>query len=291
MAYTVSVIVPVYNAASTIGSCLRSLVNQSHPKEIIVVDNGSTDKTASIVEEFPVRLFYEYRRNQFTARNTGVKKAKGEILAFTDSDCIADRDWIKNLVKPFKDDDKIGGVGGRTRSFEVKTVFQAYAHKKKLFHRDWKRGIIGTRAYFPLCNVAYRRDVFEDIDYFDERTFSGSDTDFSFRVSAAGYNLFYEPDAVIYHIHKPNMRSFLEQHYRYGGGEDFLRLKYNEQPSLLWMCKPYFVHLVALNIPRLGVAIVTRRGVSFNILDIISIVARIVGILSHYKHYSQVLTA
>ena len=112
----VSIIVPVYNGERTIGNCIESLLSlkYSHSKyEVIIVDNNSKDATLKIIQKYPVISLIEKRiQSSYATRNTGLKKATGKIIAFTDSDCIADKDWILKSVECFKDE-KIGCVGGR----------------------------------------------------------------------------------------------------------------------------------------------------------------------------------
>ena len=97
----ISIIVPVYNGENIIGACLKSLLAQDYPKdkyEVIAVDNNSKDKTADIIKEYSVHYLFESKvQGSYAARNTGVRHAKGEILAFTDADCVADKGWLKKV--------------------------------------------------------------------------------------------------------------------------------------------------------------------------------------------------
>ncbi|HKZ45183.1 MAG TPA: glycosyltransferase family A protein, partial [archaeon] len=114
----ISVIVPAYNSEKTIDSCIKSLLNQSFPKkqyEIIIVDDGSSDKTAEVASKYCVRLFKRPHKGPAAARNFGAKHARGNILLFTDSDCVPDKRWIKLMTEPFKDE-QIVGVSGAYRT-------------------------------------------------------------------------------------------------------------------------------------------------------------------------------
>ncbi len=95
----VSVIVPVYNTARYLAACIEGLLDQDFDPsayEILAVDNNSTDESASIIERYPrVRLLHEPKQGSYAARNRGVREAKGEIIAFTDSDCVPERDWLR----------------------------------------------------------------------------------------------------------------------------------------------------------------------------------------------------
>ena len=97
---SVTVIVPVRNGEQTIQSLLESLQKLDYNRnkvEVIVVDGNSTDKTQEIVKRYPVKLIVEKRKGLNVARNTGIKCSKGEIIAFTDSDCIVPPDWLRRL--------------------------------------------------------------------------------------------------------------------------------------------------------------------------------------------------
>ena len=123
--FFVSVIVPVYNGARTIASCLESLLVQDYPHEnyeIIVIENGSSDDTTSIVEKYPIRLFHCERKGPAFARNFGVQRSQADIVAFTDSDCIADPQWLSKLLEAYKDD-RILGAGGGNRTLERVSIF------------------------------------------------------------------------------------------------------------------------------------------------------------------------
>ena len=103
----ISVVVPVLNGQATIKDCVKSLLSQSYPSaryEIIIVDNGSTDRTIRILNscQNSLRLLRETKKGSYAARNTGISCAAGSIIAFTDSDCIADKDWLIHISKPFQ---------------------------------------------------------------------------------------------------------------------------------------------------------------------------------------------
>src|SRR6266446_2916282 len=115
-----SVIVAAYNAQATLSECLESLLQLDYPHshlEVLCVDNASTDATARILARYDgrVRTLREPRRGPAAARNTGVRHASGEVVAFTDADCVVERVWLRHLVSPLRDP-RVGVVGGRIRS-------------------------------------------------------------------------------------------------------------------------------------------------------------------------------
>src|SRR6266480_6290411 len=111
---SVSVIVPVRNGESTIADCLDAILATDYPadrREILVVDNGSSDGTSALIQSRPVRYLREHRRGVSNARNRGIAESNGEILAFVDADCLVEPQWLAELVRPF-DDPEIGSVAG-----------------------------------------------------------------------------------------------------------------------------------------------------------------------------------
>jgi glycosyltransferase involved in cell wall biosynthesis len=111
----ITVIIPVKDEEEKIDQCLEAVFSQSlQPHEVIVVDGHSTDRTVERAREFPVKVFYEDYHTRAGACQIGVENAEGEFIAFTDADCIPERNWLENLVKEF--DDGIVGVGGGTKN-------------------------------------------------------------------------------------------------------------------------------------------------------------------------------
>ena len=108
----VSIVIPVRNGERTIGRLIESLLAADYPKKkIIVVDGESLDGTTRIVSKYPVVLLSEKRRSSYAARNTGIANARGQIILFTDADCIVDRRWVRNILKSYADG-RVSGVGG-----------------------------------------------------------------------------------------------------------------------------------------------------------------------------------
>jgi glycosyltransferase involved in cell wall biosynthesis len=111
---SVSVIVPVRDGDGTIAECLDAILATDYPadrREILVVDNGSTDGTAALIQSKPVRYLHESKRGVSNARNRGIAESSGEILAFVDADCLVEPQWLSELVRPFEDPE-VGSVGG-----------------------------------------------------------------------------------------------------------------------------------------------------------------------------------
>ncbi len=222
----VTVVVPVRNGEETIESLLESLNNlnyESDKVEVIVVDGNSTDKTREIVKNYPVKLFIENKKGLNVARNIGIKKSKGEIVAFTDSDCIVPPNWITKIVENFKDP-QVSCVGGSAKALNSDFVSQ-YADNSIVrlmpFFRK-REELDKVRPFFrhPAgCNMAYRRKVAEEIGYFDENIQYGFDeVEFADRVCKAGYKMVLDPNVMVWHKHRSTLGEFLKQNFQYGRG-------------------------------------------------------------------------
>jgi glycosyltransferase involved in cell wall biosynthesis len=110
-----AVVVPTFNRKAVLRQCIEALAKQDYPDfEVIVVDDGSTDQTSEmIVDEFPkVRFLTQDHRGPAAARNRGVAGARGEIIAFTDDDCVAPRNWLTRLADGYARHPRVAGVGG-----------------------------------------------------------------------------------------------------------------------------------------------------------------------------------
>jgi glycosyltransferase involved in cell wall biosynthesis len=231
----VSVAVPVLNAERTIGDCLASLLRTDYPaerREIVVVDNGSTDGTARIVGGFPVRCVREERRGIPYARNRGIEESRGELVAMTDADCVASTWWLQELVRGFEDD-SVGGVEGETVAYPPRTPVERYTARRSLSYRA--RLFSPAAPFVITANVAFRRDVFDRIGLFDTRFVGGSDVDLSWRFfERSGLKLRYNPKAIVFHRHRATVCGFLAQHIRIGRGFATLRRKYPERLPWTW---------------------------------------------------------
>jgi len=124
----ISIIVCTFNGSKKVSRCLESLINQNYSREkyeIIAVNDGSTDNTLKILNKYPVKIVNHLKNLGIcAARNSGLQNASGSIIAYTDDDCIADRNWLQNLAKHFGKN--VMAVGGITVSYSQKTLMEKY---------------------------------------------------------------------------------------------------------------------------------------------------------------------
>jgi glycosyltransferase involved in cell wall biosynthesis len=140
---SISVIIVTRNRANWLDEALRSLARQTRtPDEVIVVDNDSLDNTREVAlrynDTLNIKYFFESCRGVQYARNAGIENAKGDVIAFIDDDCEADKDWLKNIEKPFIKDPKIGVVGGEVSYLKI--------DKKNMIEEFYVKNMIARKA-------------------------------------------------------------------------------------------------------------------------------------------------
>ncbi len=214
----ISVIVPAYNAVDTIEKCLRALLDQSYPRddyEVIVVDDGSTDRTREIVGKYPVKLLSQPNQGPAVARNLGVENAEGDIILFTDSDCEPARDWIEQMVKPFQDEEIVGTKGVyKTRQRELVARFVQIEYEDRYDKMKHDKYI----DFIDTYSAGYRKDVFLNCGGFDPvfTTASVEDQELSFKIASQGYKMVFVPQAIVYHRHAYTLERYLRKKFWIG---------------------------------------------------------------------------
>lgn len=216
MKMEVSVVVPTYNSEKNIESCIHALLSQDFPKyqyEVIIVDDGSIDRTSQLVGKYPVHLIKQTNSGPATARNAGFKIAKGKIIAFTDSDCRPESNWLSVLVSNFDRID-IGGVGGSYKTGNKNSFLARIIGYEILEKHSRMPKFVDFLGSF---NCAYRKDAFEKAGGFDESFSwaSGEDNDLSYRISGLGYRLVFDPRAVVVHEHPNKLIKYLRKQYQH----------------------------------------------------------------------------
>lgn len=208
-----SIIVPVYNGQATLEDCIKSLLEIEYDKdklEIIVVDNCSTDSTKDILERYQseIIILQEVKKGASAARNKGITAAKGEVIAFTDVDCVADKDWLKNLAISATEE-KVGIVGGKILALNSKSIIAKAGEK---IH-DHRRAFSDDIPHAISMNWASRKEVLIEVGLFDEDFLRSQDTDLSLRIFAAGYKFVYSENAIIYHKNSDTYRDLFYKGY------------------------------------------------------------------------------
>ena len=217
----VSVIVPVRDGESTIASCLDAILATDYPedrREILVVDNGSSDGTAALIRSRPVRYLREPMRGVSHARNRGIAESHGEILAFVDADCLVEPQWLTELVRPFEDPE-VGSVAGDLQHAPPTTPAERQAARML---GNWQRFAFTSNPAYPItANAAYRRDVLNRIGGFDPHMTRAQDVELGLRFQErSDLRLAYAEHATARHSNRTSQFGFLRQQlgWAYGAG-------------------------------------------------------------------------
>jgi len=143
------------------------------------------------------------RGNIPSARNVGIHLSRGEIVAFTDSDCVVHECWIEKLCEEFKHLPSIAGVGGAVKPFSLDPVSRALALLNMVSSSGGERSF---KKQLATSNAAYRKDVLIDVGGFDENASVGEDLDLYHRITQQGHQILYDPEIVVYHKHRMQLR-------------------------------------------------------------------------------------
>ncbi len=205
-----SVVVPAYNAAATIGDCIAALRRQSYdgPVELIVVDDGSTDDTAALARAAGATVINAPHGHAAAARNAGLRAATGPLICFTDADCAPHPDWLSQISRPFADPDVIGCKGTyatRQRQLVARFVQLEYEDKYDRLRPQ------ATIDFIDTYSCAYRRAVLLANGGFDESIRYVEDQELSFRLAARGYKMVFQEAAVVDHLHSATLPAYLRK--------------------------------------------------------------------------------
>jgi len=230
-----TVVIPVLNGEESLGDVLTGLASQAAIDggfEVIVVDNGSTDRTVNIAEEHGATLLVELKRGPGAARDLGQRTASGEILCFLDADTFPTRRWVREMVAAF-DDPSVVLAGGKTVSFPPESGAQRYmASSGRIDSQEYI-----NRPLFPFTpsrNMAVRRSVALEIGWTSE-CITGEDVDFCHRVLARYPGpIAYRERAVLMHRNRATDEGLRRQAWSYGEGTAHLYQRYPEEVDWSW---------------------------------------------------------
>ena len=273
----VSAAIPCYNGERFIAQIIKSLLNQTRPPdEILVIDDGSTDRSAEIVKGFgdKVRLIrHGVNRGLAQARNTAVEQARGDILVFVDVDAYADPEYIASLLAHYTCKE-VAGVGGQNIESNIQSVYDVW-RKKHLSQSAGDAMRENCEALSGSCS-SFRREALQAVGGFNPffRT-NGEDWDIALRLRQVGYKLTYTPEAKVYHQRTDTWKSLHRLVYRY--------VYWAYLPMAIDGAKPsigHFVHFICGNFKNWLLSdLLEERSLKMAILDMTAFVVRLAGLV------------
>jgi glycosyltransferase involved in cell wall biosynthesis len=241
----VSVVVPAYNAERTLGACLEALTRQVRPAdEVVVVDNGSTDGTAAVAHAFcgrlsGLRVVVEPRAGEAAARNRGLEEARGDVIAFTDADCIPREDWLDQAVRALGAWPECAAVAGEVAGYRPGRLVEKYL-SVAAFPTPQQPCVVSGLGFPPptfyTANFVVRRAALARVGRFDESLTVGLDVDLCVRLLRAGFRIGYQPGAVVAHVQRDSLRKMMRRLFQYGTGVPAWFRKYAE--AGVWLTLP-----------------------------------------------------
>ncbi len=223
----VSIIIPTYNDWQRLFVCIEALQNQTYPKEmfeVIIINNNPADKIpADFLLPPNYKLLNEEKPGSYAARNAGLKIARGEIIGFTDSDCIPDKDWIRNAIAYLATNASCSRIAGHISIIykSVKPTLTELYNTLYAFPQKWHVEKVGTSVTANLFTYRY---LFERVGYFDDKLLSMGDSRWALLAGKAGYQLNYVENVIVNHPAR-SFSELVKKEKRLGGAEGTFRKK------------------------------------------------------------------
>lgn len=209
----VSVIIPSLNSEKTLKRCLTTIFQQSYPKEkyeVILIDGGSIDRTLKIAREFPLTIIHEPRKGRGNAYNRGVEEAKGNIIAFLDSDAYAVSSWLETMVNEFKRGHKVAAVHCRLKAPEECNFIQKCIDT------------VNFKGVGQANGVVYDKKILMNENGFDERLDYLQEDMLEYKIRKRGYRVKIIDKVLIYHFPRETLKEYLKQSVEAGKNEVML---------------------------------------------------------------------
>ena len=214
----ISVVLTTKNEGRHIRDLLDSLVVQEPPFEVIVVDSDSEDSTPQIVKRYAEKYdnvkLYLKAGTRAESMEYGVEKAKGNVIAFIGGDCIANPFWLKEVRNSLQQGEIAAG-----KTIHIGPHAFEDLERIELYHK-------GYDVTYPGCNTAYKREVLDKVGGLDPWFITAEDIDLNYRAVSAGYKIFYNENAIMYHRTRGSLYGFFKQAFWNGVGRKQLTLKH-----------------------------------------------------------------
>lgn len=296
MKKNISVVVPTFNSSRTLINTIQACLQQDYPKgelEVIVVDDGSTDDTKEKVGDLPVVYLYQRNSGPAAARNTGWRQARGEIIFFTDADCIPQEGWVSKLLRHY-DSPYVGAAGGSYGIANPQSLLADCVYQEIVSRHLHMPGSVRALGSF---NLSVRREILEKIGGFntDYKMASGEDNDLSYKILKEGYRLIFDKEARVSHFHPERLGRYLKSQFWHGYWRVKLYLSYpgmikgDDYSNLFDYLQPVTAVLILMLLP-FSFSYLYRRVVFFLLtLEFILQLPILISVLKRTRHIRHIL--
>ncbi|RLE61428.1 MAG: hypothetical protein DRJ49_06115 [Thermoprotei archaeon] len=286
----VSVIIPIRNCEKTLRKLLDSIMNQTiKPTEVIIIDDDSTDNTPKIALEYPILLVRKRKRGgPNTCRNIGVECSRGDIVVFTDGDCIPPNNWIESIISKIKIKKDVSIVAGSALTANPETAISRYLDRSLIsplqkYHTD----VVLKWDFKPFMivttnNVALKREVFENLNGFDEEYlwYGCDDMDLIYRALLRGYKVLCTKEVVIYHYNRTKLLSIIKRYFQYGKGFAIFSVK-NRKSVFSRMIKLLMMSIIGWYV------LIIASLLTLPLVALVQLLATYVSILLAYVKFNK----
>lgn len=274
----VSVVVPIYNGEADLPELRECLEKQTYPPEdveYLLVDNNSSDRTKQLLEAAQLKTLNirSLRENEiqssYAARNTGIRAAQGEIIAFTDADCRPEPQWLEKLIEAFVNKN-IGIVAGEIVALPSKNLLEKHADRQETLSQ--KHTLANAFCpYGQTANLAIRREVFERVGLFRPYLTTGGDADICWRIlRETSYELKLAEGAIVKHRHRSTLAELESQWRRYGKSNKYLHELYGVDLTRDLTGKEYLYRLtrwLLKELPGTGIKVILGKADGVDLLN------------------------
>jgi glycosyltransferase involved in cell wall biosynthesis len=252
----ISVVIPVYNGENTLEKCLDSIIDQNYSNfEIIVINNNSTDKTPEIINRYgdKIHSFVETKKGRAKARNLGVKKANGDLIAMIDSDCIAPNDWLESISEPIIENDEKIIMGGEESVYKNYYSNNIQKANEKIIEINREGNYI---KHLDTKNIIFKKEIFENNE-FDSKINNCEDFDFFIQIKDK-YKILYLPDVKVKHHHRIDRKQWVKTQISRGFETTKIYKKYKNQEHIMfesfslinWVKLPFWLLIQLIKKPK-----------------------------------------
>jgi glycosyltransferase involved in cell wall biosynthesis len=288
----ISVVVPIYNGEDDLHELIPCLLAQTYPSELVeylLVDNNSSDNTLKYLqtaaENSPITirpLSENQIQSSYAARNTGIRAASGEIIAFTDADCRPQPQWLKLLVQPFVNSD-VAAVAGEVAALPGETLLERFADLQETLSQ--KHTLANKFCpYGQTANLAIRRISLEKAGLFRPYLTTGGDADICWRIQQENIGrLEFVAEAIVQHRHRTTLKELASQWRRYGRSNRYLHELYGidlMRAITVKECAYRLVRWTFKEVPKLSLKAVVGKG------SIIELLSTPIGLFTARARYN-----